>query len=516
MTRGNEPTVFAMPPLPRSSGVLLHPTSLPGPYGVGDFGPEASRWVETLAAMKQTWWQILPLGPTGFGHSPYQAYSAFAGNITLLSPDLLVKDGLLPDGYGAGQSYPTERVDFDRVTAAKAAMVREAWGRFVGGSKLKAEFEQFREREKSWLADYALFMAIKAALGGVALKDWPTEMRTRQPAALAAMENELASEVKIVEFGQFLFDKQWGELRAFAADHGVKVIGDAPIFVSGDSADVWAHPEQFLLNADGTGSVVAGVPPDYFSEDGQLWGNPLYDWATMEQTGYRWWADRLRRQFAQVDLVRLDHFRGFAAAWHVPAGETTAKNGTWVDGPGVKLFRKLKADLGELPLIAEDLGLITPDVHAMRRELNLPGMRVLQFAIGGPENLYWPHNHEPDSIAYTGTHDNDTTAGWWASLDDGARRLMREYAGHGFDSPHWDLLRMTWGSVAVVSVAPLQDVLGLGTEARMNVPGVAEGNWGWRVQPHQFAGGVIEKLRDWTVRYNRVPTSGRAGFGTEG
>ena len=496
-----------MPPLPRSAGLLLHPTSLPGPYGVGDFGPEAVRWVETLAAMKQTWWQILPLGPVGFGHSPYQAFSAFAGNVMLLSPDLLVEDGLLPAGFFAAHSFPAERVDFERVSVAKAAMLSEACGRFVAGEgkELRKPFEQFREKEKHWLADYALFTAARNSLGGARLADWPDDLRKRKPAAVDAAARRLAAEVRGVEFGQFLFDRQWGELRAFARSKGVRVIGDAPIFVSGDSADVWAHPELFLLNADGTASVVAGVPPDYFSDDGQLWGNPLYDWQAMEKTGFRWWADRLRRQFAQVDVVRLDHFRGFAAAWHVPATETTAKKGQWVPGPGLKLFRRLKAELGDLPLIAEDLGLITPDVHALRKEVGLPGMRVLQFAIGGPDNLYWPHNHEADCVAYTGTHDNDTTAGWWAALDDAGRHAMREYAGHDFPEPHWDLLRMTWASVAEVAVAPLQDVLGLGTAARMNVPGVADGNWGWRFRPDQFAGGVIDKLKDWTVRYNRVP-----------
>lgn len=491
--------------LPRSAGLLLHPSSLPGPFGIGDLGPEAYRWVDTLAAAKQAWWQILPLGPTGYGNSPYQSYSAFAGNVNLLSPELLARDGLLPDSHFSGKSFLSDRVDFEGVSAAKVAMVREAWSRFGSrGHPLRGEFDVYREREKEWLPDYALFMAVRDALGGAALARWPADVRKRQPWAVAALETELFTEVAVHTFGQFLFDRQWNALKAYANSKRVRVIGDAPIFVSGDSSDVWAHPEQFLLNADGVASVVAGVPPDYFSEDGQLWGNPLYDWQAMERDGYRWWAARLRRQLSQVDLIRLDHFRGFAAAWHVPAGSTTAKSGAWVDGPREKLFGRLQSDLGGLPIIAEDLGLITPDVHALREAFALPGMRVLQFALGGPDNPYWPHNYEPNTVAYTGTHDNDTTLGWWATLSENDRERVGQYVGHDVREPHLDLIRMAWASVAVVAVAPLQDVLGLGGEARMNVPGVAAGNWEWRFRPDQFRAGVIERLGEWTERYNRV------------
>jgi 4-alpha-glucanotransferase len=492
--------------LPRTAGLLLHPSSLPGPFGIGDLGPQANRWVETLAAAKQTWWQILPLAPTGFGNSPYQAFSAFAGNVNLLSPELLARQGLLPDTFFAGQSFPADRVDFDRVAPAKAAMVREAWGRFGSRSHpLRAAFDDYREKEKAWLADYALFMAVREAFGGAALASWPADVRRRVPAAVAQMEKTLAGEVLIHTFGQFLFDLQWRELKAFAHSNEVQILGDAPIFVSGDSADVWARPEQFLLTAEGEANVVAGVPPDYFSEDGQLWGNPLYDWEAMERDGYSWWAARLKRQLDQVDVIRLDHFRGFAAAWHVPAGESTAKNGRWVDGPREKLFLQLQGNLGALPLVAEDLGLITPDVHALREGFGFPGMRVLQFALGGPDNPYWPHNYEPNTVAYTGTHDNDTTAGWWHGLSETDRTRVGEYLGHTVTDPHWDLLRMAWASVAVIAIAPLQDVLGLGGDARMNVPGVAAGNWEWRFRPDQFQAGVVEQLAEWTARYNRVP-----------
>lgn len=492
--------------LRRSSGILLHPSSLPGPFGIGDLGPSAYRWVDTLAAMKQSWWQILPLGPTGFGDSPYQSFSAFAGNVNLLSPELLVRDGLLADTFFTGQAFPADHVDFERVTAAKRAMVREVWKRFRGGaSHLRGEYEDYRHRQRAWLPDYALFMAIRETFGGKPLADWPEPIRTRHTDALAVLEQELADEVAVHMFGQFLFDRQWAALKVYSHGRGVRILGDAPIFVAGDSADVWANPDQFLLDDSGKPAAVAGVPPDYFSEDGQLWGNPLYDWDRMEETGFAWWTARLRRNLEQVDLVRLDHFRGFAAAWHVPPTEKTAKNGEWVDGPRAKLFDTLKSNLGSLPIVAEDLGLITDDVHELRQQFALPGMRVLQFMLGGPDNPYWPHNYEPDTVAYTGTHDNDTTAGWWTGLSATDRKKVADYIGHDVRDPHWEMVRIAWSSVAVLAIAPLQDILGLGREARMNVPGVADGNWRWRFTADQFSNGVIERLAEWTERYNRLP-----------
>jgi 4-alpha-glucanotransferase len=498
------------PEPPRSSGVLLHPTSLPGPFGIGDLGPAAYRWVETLAAMRQSWWQILPLGPTGAGNSPYQSYSAFAGNTNLLSPELLAEDGLVSPALWEGKDFAADRVDYERVTPFKNALLRAAWDHFRAGGKtppgMRTAFEAYCDKEAGWLDGYAAFMAIRDARLGASLPDWPADLLRRVPSAVAAAEKELADEVQLHRFGQFLFDRQWATLRRYAADRGIKIIGDAPIFVSLDSADVWCNPDQFLLDPDRRPVVVAGVPPDYFAAEGQHWGNPIYDWDRMAETGYRWWADRARRDLARVDLVRLDHFRGFRQAWHIPAAETTAKKGRWVDGPGEALFDRLRTDLGGLPFIAEDLGVITPDVDALREGVGLPGMKVIQFALDTPKNPYWPHNFaDRRSVCYTGTHDNDTAAGWWATLDDRTRGYLSAYVGHPVKDPAWELIRLAWGSVAEIAVAPLQDILGLGGEARMNRPGVATGNWQWRFRPEQFWPGAIDRIRGATELFRRIP-----------
>ncbi|MBA4186514.1 MAG: 4-alpha-glucanotransferase [Planctomycetaceae bacterium] len=493
--------------IPRSSGILLHPTSLPGQFGVGDLGPIAYRWVETLAAMKQTWWQILPLGPTGAGDSPYQSFSAFAGAIKLLSPELLERDGLVNSSFWAGKSFPDHEVDYSLANPFKIALLHEVWRNFRAGRAphLKSPFEEYTTVEASWLNDFAMYMGIHESLGGIGLAGWPKDLRHRKPAALAAATKEHADTIQMHKFGQFLFDRQWSQLRAFAAARGVKILGDAPIFVAPDSADVWAHSDQFLLDAELNPTVVAGVPPDYFAVDGQHWGNPIYDWDRMEKNGYSWWIARLARQLKQVDVIRLDHFRGFAQAWHIPAGEKTARKGKWVDGPGVKLFVKLLSALGGLPLIAEDLGLITPDVIELRDELGLPGMRVLQFALNGPQDIHWPHNYVPNSACYTGTHDNETVNGWFKSLSENDMRYLGLTIGHYIGDPAWELIRLAWSSVASVAIAPLQDVLSLGNEARMNKPGIAEGNWRWRFRLDQFKPEVIDRLRDMTSLYNRVP-----------
>ena len=498
---------MSTPILPRSAGVLLHPTSLPGPFGIGDLGPTAYRWVETLAAMRQSWWQVLPLGPTGAGDSPYQSFSAFAGNINLLSPELLERDGLVSSSLWAGQQFAADHVDYARVTPFKTALVRAAWDSFRGGKapRLKDEFAAFTSAEAGWLDDYALFTAIREALGGAGLPEWPTDLLRRAPVAIAAIEKDRAADITRHKFGQFLFDRQWAALKAFAAERRVKIIGDAPIFVAPDSADVWANPDEYLLGVARRPTVVAGVPPDYFAADGQHWGNPIYDWDRMERTGYAWWVARMLRGLQQVDVIRLDHFRGFRQAWHIPAGEKTAKTGKWVDGPGAKLFERLRVALGGLPLIAEDLGLITPDVDELRQSLALPGMKVLQFALDTPKNPYWPHNFDPLCVCYSGTHDNDTTNGWWATLDGKTRHYLSEYLGRPVQDAAWDLIRLAWSTVAVIAIAPLQDLLGLGGEGRMNKPGIADGNWQWRCRGEQFHRGLVDRLAGLTELYNRLP-----------
>jgi 4-alpha-glucanotransferase len=508
---------MSAPTIVRSSGVLLHPTCLPGPFGVGDLGPNAYRWVETLASMKQTWWQILPTGPTGAGDSPYQSFSAFAGSVTLLSPELLQQEGLVAPAFWAGKHFPDHEVDYDAVNPFKKALLREAWNNFQAGkgAHLRSAFTEHSIREAHWLDDFALYTAIREALGGRELPDWPVELLQRKPSAIEAVEKELAIEVQLHKFGQFLFDRQWASLREFAAERGVKIIGDAPIFVSLDSADVWAHSDEFLLDKNRKPTVVAGVPPDYFSADGQHWGNPIYDWNRMEATGYAWWTARMARQLTQVDLIRLDHFRGFVQAWHIPAGEKTARLGKWVDGPGIKLFERLRVVLGGLPILAEDLGLITPDVTALRESLGLPGMRVLQFALNGPQDIHWPHNYVPNTACYTGTHDNETVNGWYAGLNENDRHYLGIMLGHYIGDPAWELIRMAWGSVASLAIAPLQDVLSLGSDARMNKPGVATGNWRWRFRLDQFRPEVIGRLAEMTHLYNRVPAAVHTHAGSQ-
>ena len=495
--------------IPRSAGILLHPTSLPGPFGVGDLGPNAYRWVETLAAMKLSWWQILPLGPTGAGDSPYQSFSAFASGIKLLSPELLEREGLVQASFWAGQHFPEESVDFSRVNPFKSSLVQTVWKNFQSGwaAHLKDEFAAYIQSESDWLHDYALFTAIRDSLGGLPVTEWPQDLLSRDPNALATVEKKLADEIGMHKFGQYLFDRQWSALRKFANERGVKILGDASIFVALDSADVWANPDQFLLDLNHLPTVVAGVPPDYFSEDGQHWGNPIYDWTRMAETGYSWWSARMLRQMKQIDLVRLDHFRGFVQAWHIPAAEKTARNGKWVDGPGLKLFERLRTVLGGLPLIAEDLGVITPDVEELRDQLGLPGMKIIQFALNGPKNLYWPHNYVPNCACYTGTHDNETTNGWYGGLNQTDKNYLALTIGHPIGDAAWDLIKFAWSSVAVLAVAPLQDVLSLGNDARMNKPGVADGNWGWRFRLNQFRPELIDRLRDLTTLYNRVPDS---------
>jgi 4-alpha-glucanotransferase len=502
-------TTAQAPQSKRTAGILLHPTSLPGPYGIGDLGPAAHAWVDALARAGQTWWQILPLGPTGYADSPYQCFSAFAGNPYLISPDLLIQEGLLHVDDLTGAQFPADRVDYGPVIEFKRRLLTRAWQNFQSGAAvgLRSPFEDFRARQPDWLDNFGLFMALKEAHGGVSWIEWPDEYIERRPKALARAKSELAGAIGRHQFGQFLFFRQWRELKAYANDRGLRLIGDIPIFVSGDSADVWSHPDLFFLDEHGQPTVVAGVPPDYFSDTGQLWGNPLYNWAELRKTNYTWWVARMRATLDQVDLIRLDHFRGFEAYWEIPAGMPTAQIGQWVPGPGIDLFQTLQRELGGLPLIAEDLGVITPEVEALREHLGLPGMRILQFAFGGAvENRFLPHNYEHNTVVYTGTHDNDTTRGWYATLTPGEGDFLRRYLARDAHDISWDLIRLAWASVANCAVAPLQDILNLGTEARMNLPGRPAGNWGWRFTGDMLSGASLDRLRALTELYGRATT----------
>jgi 4-alpha-glucanotransferase len=494
----------------------MHPTSLPGPDGIGDLGPSAYRFVDFLARARQSVWQILPLGPTGPDNSPYAASSAFAGNPLLISLERLAEQRL---GPGPGGRPSGAAIDYGRVRAEKVARLRRAWEAFAASPARLQRLEESRA-DSPWLGDYVLFAAIKEANGGAAWTDWPPELAQRDPAALRRFHERHRAAVGFQSFLQHVFAEQWAALKEYACAHEVRLMGDVPIFVAHDSADVWAHRELFRLDARGRPTAIAGVPPDYFSATGQLWGNPLYRWDAMAADGYRWWIERFRRLFSQVDMARIDHFRGFVAHWVVPAGETTAVNGRWEPAPGVELFRAVEAALGApgapaaagagLPFVAEDLGTITPDVHAVRRELGYPGMCVLQFAFTSDAgNLYLPHMHERDSVVYTGTHDNDTTVGWYAGLDEPTRHRVRHYLGVSGHDIAWDLIRAALASVADSTILPLQDVLALGPTARMNVPGTAHGNWTWRHAPDALADWIADRLGALTCAFGRELWPGR-------
>ncbi len=493
----------------RSAGILLHPTSLPGPDGIGDLGPEAYRWVNFLAESGCSLWQILPLGPTGYGDSPYQCFSAFAGNPYLVSPALLLEDGLLASEDLADRpEFPPERVDFGPVIQWKITLLDRAYRRFKRSSsqKRKAAFEEFQAANASWLPDFALFMAIKESQGGVSWDNWPEPLRRREPEALAAFSADNADSIQRHIFRQFLFFRQWDALHRYTAGKKIQIIGDVPIFVAFDSADAWSHPELFYFDEHGKPTVVAGVPPDYFSATGQLWGNPLYRWDYHRQTGYAWWVERVKSALSVVDIIRLDHFRGFAAYWEVKFGDPTAEKGRWVPGPGADLFEVIRGALGSLPIIAEDLGEITPDVIAMRDQLGLPGMKILQFAFAAdPEDLFLPHNYVRNCVAYTGTHDNDTTLGWYQSAPENERDLARRYLARSGEDIAWDMIRAVWSSVAVYALAPLQDFLSLGNEARMNYPGRASGNWTWRFPAYALDEMLKARIKETNFLYSRLP-----------
>jgi len=502
--------VAPFPPEYRASGLLLHVTSLPSPYGVGDLGQSAFSWIDRLHDAGQRWWQALPLGPIGYGNSPYQPMSSFAGNALLISPGALISDGLIL-ASDAQSHFSADTVDYDSVIPFKQRLLETAWATFKAGQHtgrdLALVYDEFCARQANWLEDYALFRALKAKYQGAYYLEWPEELVQRSPSALAESRRELASQIDQVRFAQFLLFRQADQLKEHAHARGVSLIGDLPFFVSPDSSDVWANPELFLLDEQHRPQFVAGVPPDYFSAQGQLWGNPIYNWDALRSTGYRWCIDRLRALLAHVDVIRLDHFRGFAAAWYVPAGAPTAQTGQWVAGPGASFFQAVQRELGHLPFIAEDLGLITPDVHALRDQFRLPGMRVLQFAFDGPaDNPYLPYNFVHNTVAYTGTHDNATTRQWYEELPDYQRQNFWSYLkrapGTSADAAP-ELMRLAWSSPAALAIAPLQDLLNLGSEARMNVPGRADGNWRWRVREDMLSSQAFRWLRDLTESSTR-------------
>jgi 4-alpha-glucanotransferase len=492
---------------PRASGVLVHPTSFPGQFGIGDLGPGAQRLIDFLVDGKQTFWQILPLGPTGYGDSPYASFSAFAGNHLLISPQRLVEHGWLrSEDLIDMPMWRADRVMFGPLNEWKLALLRRAHARFaaVATEAERAELRQFAAANSAWLEDYALFMALKAAHHGAPWTEWGTTLVARQQSALAEVRLAHAKEIDLHRWLQWVFCEQWAEVRAYAHARGISVIGDVAIFIAHDSADVWAHRELFYLDERGTPTVVAGVPPDYFSRTGQRWGNPLYRWDVLEASGYAWWIERVRAARGVADVLRLDHFRGFQAYWEVPASEPTAEHGRWVHGPGAKLFHAITAALGEVPIIAEDLGKITPPVRRLRESLALPGMKVLQFAFGSDaRNKHLPHWYTPDFAVYTGTHDNDTALGWLASRGERERAHALTYAQSGGREFHWDLIRLALASVANTAIIPLQDVLGCGSDARMNTPGRASGNWSWRCTESQLTADVSARLAALTALYGR-------------
>ena len=493
----------------RSSGILLHPTSLPGPDGIGDLGPEAFRWIDFLKQTECSIWQILPLGPTGYGDSPYQAFSAFAGNPYLVSPSLLVEDGLLTlQDLADRPQFDETTIDYGKAIEWKNTLLNRAYAKFKAkvSPRLKKAFDTFCESHAQWLEDYSLFMAIKENQGGGSWISWPDKLlRMRDPQALVEFGKQNKEAIENQKLRQFLFFKQWLALKKYANSRGIRIIGDIPIFVSFDSADTWANPDLFFLDKNHKPTVVAGVPPDYFSPTGQLWGNPLYNWEVHLATGYKWWLSRILATLEQVDIIRLDHFRGFAGYWEVKASRPTAEKGKWTPGPGNTFFDYLQKELKNLPIIAEDLGEITPDVIALRDRYNFPGMKILQFGFIEPEDPFLPHNYIVNCAAYTGSHDNATGKGWYNTAPEAEKDFCRRYLARSGDDISWDMIRAVWSSVAVLAMAPMQDFLSLGNEARMNFPGRLGGNWSWRMHSTACSNEMASRIREVNFLYNRLP-----------
>lgn len=497
---------------PRSSGVLLHPTSLPGRYGIGDLGEYAYRFVDYLQSAGQTIWQVLPLGPTSYGDSPYQCLSAFAGNPNLISLDKLVGDGWLTDEDLMGvPDFPRNRVDYGPVIDYHNQKLALAYTRFAGDTtneSQRAAFEAWCAKNAHWLDDFALFVALKNENGLLPWTEWPEDVSLRDPGALAAAQIRLKIQIEDVRFRQWVFFTQWHALKDYANGREIRMVGDLPIFVAHDSSDVWANRGDYFLDERGNPTYVAGVPPDYFSATGQRWGNPLYRWDVMKARGYSWWISRFSAILSLVDLVRIDHFRAFEDYWEIPAGEPTAVNGVWRKGPNIDFFNVLRERLGALPIIAEDLGMITPAVEKLRDDLNLPGMKIIQFGWSDPDNEFLPHNYvTTNCVVYTGTHDNNTVVGWFnGEGSEGERNYFQAYVDRHVIEPHWDMIRLGMASVGHTFVAPLQDIFGLGRETRMNTPGVESGNWGWRFTDEWFyRTEPRDRLAHLTHLYSRWP-----------
>jgi 4-alpha-glucanotransferase len=481
----------------RHAGLLLHPTSLPSRYGIGDLGDELLEMLDWAKAAGFTIWQTLPLNPPGFGNSPYGCLSSFAGNPLLISPQLLLQDELLPpNALDDVPSFDENVVDFNAVTEFKNALLRKSYLHFIDNARAehRADLAKF-SREHIWLSEWGLYAALKERNEGRQWSAWDRPLATRQPEALAAAERELAPEIRFHNYVQWLFFRQWSAVREAAEARGIRIMGDVPIYVACDSADVWANRELFQLDADGEPTVVAGVPPDYFSETGQRWGNPLYRWDLLRQEHYRWWVARIRAALRFADIIRIDHFRGFAAYWEIPASEPTAIHGRWMPGPGRALFDAIRDALGDVPLVAEDLGFITPEVHELRRTIGVPGMKILQFAFGQVNSPHLPHCYEPGTVVYTGTHDNDTARGWFETTSADEQEMARAYLGAGREEIEWAMIRAAWTSVAHTAIVPLQDILGLGGEARMNRPGDSSDNWAWRFVPGALTRDRADRLR---------------------
>jgi 4-alpha-glucanotransferase len=493
----------------RAAGILLHPTSLPGRFGIGDLGPDAFKFIDFLKEAGQTLWQVLPLGPTGYGDSPYQCFSAFAGNPLLISFEFLEKDGLLSkEDLASVPNYDSHKIDFGAVINYKNELLKKAFSNVDKmDESLKKEFQNFYSHESYWLDDYSLFMSAKQFHGGVSWTQWEQSIILRKN--LHEWKTKLKNEIEYQKFIQFIFNKQWTDIRKYANQNGIKIIGDLPIFVAYDSADVWGNKELFTIREDGSLEFVAGVPPDYFSATGQLWGNPLYKWKVMEKDNFAWWRKRIAKLLEMVDIIRIDHFRGFDAYWKIPGDATTAINGEWIKGPGEKLFNSFKKAFGELPIIAEDLGVITDSVEKLRDQFDFPGIKILQFGLGeNGDNKFLPHNHIKNCVVHTGSHDNETTKGFLESerqKNSGIYEWAQKYFNYYGDNMTYELIHTAYASVSNICVIPMQDILNKGNESRMNFPSTLGGNWTWRFSWDQIENKLAKHYKELTLFYDRPP-----------